>query len=194
MRPRRGAARRLTSRAAWIDINLTVTPATIALLFGLLSHASLGIRLATSVALLRMVQKGLKEGADKLQLFKVLSLGEVLRTLEERTRAEKAGRAEPDEAEEMYREYLGRLVNGYGLELIKYVDDVSAPFARILFADYWKLSLGIPMREEFNALLQELLPTALNFMGDDYDDTSSTIFTFLTTLFSSVRSVSDVCD
>ncbi|KZV87175.1 ARM repeat-containing protein [Exidia glandulosa HHB12029] len=164
--------RAFASYVPWIDVNLTVTPSTISLLFGLLSNPNLGIRLAASMALLRMVQKGLKEGSDKLQLFRVLSLGEVLRTLEERTRAEKASRAEDDEEEEMFREYLGRLVNGYGLELIKYIDD---------------LSLGIPMREEFNVLLQELLPTMLNFMADNYDDTSSTVFTLMTTLLSSQK-------
>ncbi|EJD48923.1 ARM repeat-containing protein [Auricularia subglabra TFB-10046 SS5] len=164
--------RAFASYIPWIDVNFTVTPATIQLLFTLLSDPSLNIRLATSVALLRMVQKGLKEGADKLQLFKVLSLGEVLRTLDERTRAEKAERDVPNEDEELYREYLGRLLNGYGLELVKYVDE---------------LSLGVPMREEFNVLLQELLPTMLHFMGDDYDDTSSTIFPFLTTLLSSQK-------
>jgi len=110
---------------AWVDVNLTVTPSTIQLLFTLLSDENVSVRLAASGALLRMVQKGLKEGGDKLQLFKVLSLGEVLRTLEERTRAEKAGRDEPNEDEEQFREYLGRLLEGYGLELLKFTDDVS---------------------------------------------------------------------
>jgi len=121
----------LTALAAWVDVNLTVTPSTIQLLFTLLSDENVSVRLAASGALLRMVQKGLKEGGDKLQLFKVLSLGEVLRTLEERTRAEKAGRDEPNEDEEQFREYLGRLLEGYGLELLKFTDDVSESGPRV---------------------------------------------------------------
>jgi exportin-T len=112
----------------WIDINLTVTPSTVPLLFQLLSDSSLPIRLATSVALLRIVAKGLKEPGDKINLFKVLSLGDVLGTLEEKTRAQQIERgSNVDEGEESYREALGKLFNVYGLELIKVVD-VWVPF------------------------------------------------------------------
>lgn len=111
--------------SGWIDINLTVTPMTISLLFSLLSDPSLPIRLATSVALLRMVSKGLKEPGDKVQLFKVLSLGQVLEVLEGKTRQEQAARGDDtDEGEESYRESLGRLLNTYGLELVKLNEDV----------------------------------------------------------------------
>ena len=111
----------------WIDINLTVTPTSVPLLFSLLSDPSLAIRLATSAALLRIVSKGLKEPADKLQLIKVLSLGQVLDALEARTREEQRGRgSDVDEGEESYREALGKLLNILGLELSK-LTDVSIP-------------------------------------------------------------------
>ena len=104
---------------------------TISLLFSLLSDTSLPIRLATSVALLRMVSKGLKEASDKVQLFKVLSLGQVLEALEEKTRQEQVTRGEDtDEGEESYREALGRLLNAYGLELIKLTEDVCDAILR----------------------------------------------------------------
>jgi exportin-T len=110
----------------WIDINLTVTPESVPLLFTLLADPSLPIRLATSVALLRIISKGLKEPSDKLQLLKVLSLGQVLDALEEKTRAQQVERGEDtDEGEESYREALGKLLNVLGLELAKLVD-VSA--------------------------------------------------------------------
>lgn len=104
----------------WIDINLTVTPTTVPLLFLLLSHYSLPIRLATCTALLRIVAKGLKEPEDKVALYKVLSLGEVIDALETKTRQQQMERKDdPDENEELYREALGRLMNILGLELIK---------------------------------------------------------------------------
>lgn len=107
----------------WIDINLTVTPTTVPLLFKLLADASLPIRLATSVALLRIVAKGLKEPADKLQLLKVLSLGEVLDALETKTSKQQRERGQDtDEGEESYREALGKLLNVLGLELEKLVE------------------------------------------------------------------------
>lgn len=107
----------------WIDINLTITPTTVPLLFTLLADPSLPIRLATSVALLRIVAKGLKEPGDKLQLLKVLSLGQVLEALESKTRAQQVERGQDtDEGEESYREALGNLLNVLGQELTKLVD------------------------------------------------------------------------
>lgn len=112
--------------SGWIDINLTVTPDSVPLLFTLLADASLPIRLATAVALLRIVSKGLKEPSDKLQLLKVLSLGQVLDALEGKTRQQQVQRgSDTDEGEESYREALGNLLNVLGLELAKLVD-VSA--------------------------------------------------------------------
>jgi exportin-T len=111
------------SYVGWVDINLTVTPTTVPLLFTLISDAALPIRLATCVSLSRIVSKGLKEPGDKLQLIKVLSLADVLATLEERTRKEQIARGEDtDEGEESYREALGKLLNVLGLELCKLSD------------------------------------------------------------------------
>lgn len=108
------------SYVGWVDINLTVTPTTVPLLFTLISDAALPIRLATCVALSRIVSKGLKEQGDKLQLIKVLSLTDVLTNLAERTQKDQTARGEDtDEGEESYREALGKLLNALGLELCK---------------------------------------------------------------------------
>jgi exportin-T len=156
----------------WIDINLTVTPTTVPLLFKLLADASLPIRLATSVSLLRIVSKGLKEPSDKLQLLKVLSLGEVLHALEEKTRKEQVERGDDtDEGEESYREALGKLLNVLGLELAKLVDEPSAPE---------------DVKAEARMYLQQLHPVMLKFLADDYDDTASTVFPLLQLILSSV--------
>ena len=93
------------------------------LLFTLLSDPSLPIRLATCRALLRIVSKGLKEPGDKLQLMKVLSLGQVIDALEVKTSQQQAERGlDVDEGEESYREALGKLLNAVGLELAKLVE------------------------------------------------------------------------
>lgn len=169
--------RTFASYVGWIDINLTVTPTTIPLLFTLLSDPSLPIRLATCGALTRIVAKGLKEPADKLQLIKVLSLGEVLDALESRTRSEQEARGEDtDEAEESYREALGKLLNVLGLELMKLIDDC----------------LNEEIRSEASRLLEQCLPVMLRFMSDEYDDTSSTIFPMLSTILSSYKKAKKV--
>ena len=123
------------SYVGWIDINLTVTPTTVPLLFTLLADPSLPIRLATSVALLRIVCKGLKEPGDKLQLIKVLSLGQVIEALEAKTRLGRSAESadDGDEGEESYREALGKLLNAFGLELAKLAE------VRVLFSELWAI-------------------------------------------------------
>ncbi|GLB40453.1 putative ARM repeat-containing protein [Lyophyllum shimeji] len=160
------------SYVGWIDINLTVTPTTVPLLFNLLADPSLPIRLATSVALLRIVAKGLKEPGDKLNLFKVLSLGEVLDALEDKTRAQQVERgSETDEGEESYREALGKLLNVYGLELAKLTDDCP----------------NEDIRSEASKHMAQLLPVMLRFLGDPYDDTCSTVFPLLQVILSGYK-------
>ncbi|TBU33297.1 ARM repeat-containing protein [Dichomitus squalens] len=159
--------RTFASYVGWIDINLTVTRDTVPLLFTLLSDPSLPIRLATALALTRIVAKGLKEPADKLQLVKVLSLGQVLEALEERTRAEQKSRgSDTDEGEESYREALGKLLNVLGLELCKLTDE----------------SPDESVRPEATQLLNQVLPVMLRFLADEYDDTCSTVFPLLQTV------------
>ena len=70
-----------------------------------------------------MILKGLKDPADKIRLIKVLSLGQVLEALEQKTRDEQTMRGDDtDEGEESYRESLGRLLNGLGLELVRIIE------------------------------------------------------------------------
>ncbi|KAJ8515674.1 hypothetical protein ONZ45_g6962 [Pleurotus djamor] len=160
------------SYVGWIDINLTITPTTVPLLFTLLGDPSLPIRLATCLAITRIVGKGLKEPGDKLQLIKVLSLGQVVDALEAKTREQQIQRGnDTDEGEESYREALGKLLNIYGLEIHKLVDECTDQ----------------TIRSEASELLNQILPVMLRFMADEYDDTSSTIFTLLHTVLSSYK-------
>ncbi|KAJ7903544.1 armadillo-type protein [Mycena olivaceomarginata] len=159
------------SYVGWIDINLTVTPTTVPLLFNLLAEKSLPIRLATCVALMRIIAKGLKEPGDKLQLLKVLSLGQVLDALETKTRKEQIERTETDEGEEAYREALGKLLNVLGLELTKLVED----------------STSEEITAEASLHLTQILPVMLRFMADEYDDTCSTVFPLLHVILTSYK-------
>ncbi|SJL09633.1 probable Exportin-T [Armillaria ostoyae] len=159
------------SYVGWIDINLTITPTTVPLLFTLLADPSLPIRLATCVALLRIVAKGLKEPGDKLQLIKVLSLGQVIDALEAKTRQQQLERgSETDEGEESYRESLGKLFNVFGLELTKLED---CPNGQV--------------RSEATSYLTQALPVLLRFMADEYDDTSSTVFPLLQAILANYK-------
>ncbi|KAF9066649.1 armadillo-type protein [Rhodocollybia butyracea] len=163
--------RTFASYVGWIDISLTVTPTTVPLLFTLLADSSLPIRLATSAALLRIVVKGLKEPGDKLQLIKVLSLGQVIDALEAKTRAQQVERGEnTDEGEESYREALGKLLNALGLELTKLVECSIEE-----------------VRAEATNLLQQILPIVIRVMSDEYDDTCSTVFLLLHTVLSAYK-------
>ncbi|KIO34261.1 hypothetical protein M407DRAFT_16794 [Tulasnella calospora MUT 4182] len=158
----------------WIDINLTINQHTVPLIFRLLADPSSPIRQATAHALLKIVQRGLKESSDKLQLIRVLSLGEVLDALERKSReGRKTGNGvQADEDEEHFRESLGKLACGLGKEL---VDLIAEP------------ALSPEGREMAEQLLMQLFPTAIQFLADEYDDTSSTILPLFTIVFSSYK-------
>ena len=172
----------------WIDINLTVTPTSVPLLFTLLSDPSLPIRLATSAALLRIVSKGLKEPEDKLQLIKVLSLGQVIDALEAKTREQQIQRGlDEDEGEESYREALGRLLNVLGLEIMKLIDVcASIPFEALISHATPQDCPKPEVVTEAKRLHNQVLSVMLRFMADDYDDTCSTVFPLLQTVLANV--------
>lgn len=160
----------------WIDISLTCTPETIQLLFSVLSSAgtprsySLTIGLATVTALQRMIAKGLKEPSDKIELLRVLDMGKVLGALEERTRESRKERSEDDDDDEQFRESLGKLLSTLGLELL----------------DLTKEELASEIRSHANQMLGEIYPITIQFVADEYDDTSSTVFPFVHSLLLAV--------
>lgn len=90
-------------------------------MFRLLSDPAPTIRIETSNAFLRIVTKGLKTPADKIQLFQVLSLGDVLPNLEEKTR-------DGGDDASAYRECLGKLSDALGSELVKLSEEVRISF------------------------------------------------------------------
>ena len=162
------------------------------LLFTLLADSSLPIRLATSVALLRIVSKGLKEPSDKLQLLKVLSLGQVLDALETKTRAQQIERGDDtDEGEESYREALGKLLNVLGQELAKLIDVSGRTTFKCrvpLIRAHQECSNEENRTEATNYLLQ-IQPAMLRFLADDYVDTCSTVFPLLQVILAGVSSL-----
>ncbi|KAF8309914.1 ARM repeat-containing protein [Clavulina sp. PMI_390] len=150
---------------AWININFTVTPDTLPLLFRLLSDPAQTIRVETANAFLRMVNKGLKEPQDKLHLLRVLSLREVLTTLEEQTRGQ--------DDQHLFRESLGKVANGLGLELCKLIEDVSLPFTA---------NLGPELQANAQQLLNDLLPIIVRFLADEWDAVSTTVHVLISTV------------
>jgi exportin-T len=117
--------RALTGLAAWIDINLMITPTSIPLLLAALhlpSTADIGMRTATAEALTETVTKGMP-AVDKLALLNVLDIGTVLGRLVDYGR--EGGKGKEDEKIEAFRTKLGGLLNGVGSELCRIADDVS---------------------------------------------------------------------
>jgi exportin-T len=130
----------------------------------------LTIGLATVTALQRMIAKGLKEPSDKIDLLRVLDLGKVLAALEERTRKAREERGLEDSDDEQFRESLGKLLSTLGLELL----------------DLTKEDLVSEIRTHANQMLEEIYPVTMQFVADEFDDTSSTVFPFVHALLLAV--------
>ncbi|KZT57628.1 ARM repeat-containing protein [Calocera cornea HHB12733] len=151
----------------WLDINLTVTPVTIPLLYRLINHRLLPFRMAASIALHRLISKGLQDPRDKLQLIKILSLPQSLDTLEQQTRMPE--RTDEEDEELHFRESLGKLLGAVGQEMMKIPDDKNVTDEAV--------------RIEAIAMLEGILPTTLRFLADPFDDVSESVFPFLSQLF-----------
>ncbi|GAA5820935.1 hypothetical protein JCM10212_000554 [Sporobolomyces blumeae] len=154
---------------SWIDINLMVTPTTIALLLRCLNlpdPACLSIRTATADALLETVSKGMP-ATDKLKLFQVLDFANVLGGLRDFGR--EGGRKEASDEEEGFRERLAKVLNGVGTELCKMLDESSTP-------DEAK-SLAL-------SSISPLLPLLILFISDPSRSLSLTLHPFATSLLS----------
>lgn len=176
--------------AAWIDINLMVTPTSIPLLLRALhlpSPADSAIRSATADALVETITKGMPP-ADKLSLLTVLDIGAVLARLIDVGRTNGAG--EVNSVVEVFREKLAKILNGVGTELCKICDDVGfhlkPPAISILFAKSISEQPAAPADTKVAAMAMatSLLPLLLRFLADAHDDTSSAVFGFATAMLS----------
>ncbi|EJU04760.1 Xpo1-domain-containing protein [Dacryopinax primogenitus] len=161
------AVQTFASYVHWLDINLTVTPVTIPMLYRLINHPFLPFRVAASDALYRLISKGLQDPRDKLQLIKVLSLHQSLNNLEQQTR--RPDRTDEQDDELHFRESLGKLLGIVGMELLRIPED--------------KTVTDESVKGEAQALVATLLPIALRFLADPFDDVSESVFPFLTQLF-----------
>lgn len=141
--------------------------------------------MATCSTLSNILSKGLKVPEDKLRLIEVLSLGPVLEQLETSTKTEARG----TEALESYREGLARVANTLGTELIALCNDVGLQNVLLLPQPSMSFQTKLPPSEQQRAseLLEQLLPIAMRFLGDPYDDTSSQVFHVFTDILSTVR-------
>ena len=141
--------------------------------------------MATCSTLSNILSKGLKVPEDKLRLIQVLSLGPVLDQLETNTKAGPRG----TEALESYREGLARVANTLGTELIALCNDVGLQKTLLMLPPLIAFQTKLPPSEQQTAseLLEELLPIAMRFLGDPYDDTSSQVFHVFTDILSTVR-------
>ncbi|KAK4699304.1 exportin-T, partial [Phenoliferia sp. Uapishka_3] len=139
---------------SWVDINLIITPVTIPFLLRALhlpAPNDVPLRTATADALLETVMKGMPP-ADKVALLSVLDLRTVFTTL--LLVGRENGQKGADEQTELFREKLGKLLNGTGSELCKICEDATATPDNHLAA---------------NTMSTALLPLLLQFLNDSHN-------------------------
>ena len=139
----------------------------------LLQHAHIPFRLLALDALSRIVLKGMKDPGEKLQLLSFLSIGSALGPLEQATAQTGLALADRDEAIDVFRERMAKLLNNFGIELGKMVTpDALAEEAT---------------KREAEQMLEACLPLFLRLLGDEHPETSSAVFGFLDDILKRVR-------
>ncbi|KAK4048624.1 pre-tRNA nuclear export protein [Microbotryomycetes sp. JL201] len=150
---------------SWIDINLMVTPTSIPILLRALhlsSPADIGVRTASVDTLLETLSKGMP-APDKLSLLSVLDVATVLTQLSSVGRENGAASGSGDV--EAFREKLGKLLNGAGLELCRIAEDTASP---------------PECKTTASSMITALLPLLLQFVSDGHDATALAVFPFTT--------------
>lgn len=132
---------------SWIDIALIVNVESLPLLFAALRAELPALRCVTCDTLCEIVGKGMKP-ADKLALMQALDLGSAIAALESSTSG--------DEAHVELREHIARLVNALCTELVKVAEDTAGAEE--------------VTREAAQLALVGVLPLALAFLTDEYDE------------------------
>ncbi|KAA1118240.1 pre-tRNA nuclear export protein [Puccinia graminis f. sp. tritici] len=153
--------------ASWIDISLIVTPTWIPFLFQSLRLSNIGIRLAAADALICIVTKGMP-AANRIQLYNLLGLVDVLKTLKTENNARRQSGEWSDE-EDQFNERLARILNGMGVELCKVCDDSSVPL------EFQAASLG---------LATQLLPLLISFVEEDVFASCASVLPFSSAILS----------
>ncbi|SGY86016.1 BQ5605_C009g05795 [Microbotryum silenes-dioicae] len=165
---------------SWIDINLMVTPSTIALLLRALNLPStseaLSIRTAAADALLETISKGMPPG-DKLALLSVLDIASVLgRLVEERdasmlqlANGKAAAGAPSDDEMDAFAEKFAKLLNGVGCELCKICEDNNA---------------SNEAKSAASVSTSSIFPLLLRLLTDQNDQVAMAIMPFTHTLLS----------
>jgi len=103
---------------AWVDISIAVTPSSLSLYQRLVAHSSSMLREAGLAMYLALLRKGMKTGAEKVQVLEVLDVMAFVAPLEIKSRN--------NENEASFRTGLARVLSEQGAEALKVMEDVGA--------------------------------------------------------------------
>lgn len=160
-----GALRVIGQWVSWIDITLVVNPTYLNLIYSQLANPKQ--RLSACDALSEIISKKMKP-ADKLELIALLNPSNLISQL-----------PSGSDSDIEFDERVAKLSNIVALELI-HIMDGSTP-----------TSAGVPWTQEevdrAEQLLMEIMPIVLQFLSNEYDDTSSQMFQCLGEYLTFVR-------
>lgn len=148
---------------SWIDITLIVNPRYLTLIFNCLQVESL--RLTACDTLVEIIAKKMKPG-DKMELIRLLDLNNIISQLS-------------SNSDEEFDERVAKLSNFVAMELVHILDGSTS------------LAANVPLQEGQAAQAEEMLnnfiPTIIQFLANEYDDTSSQVFSSLMEYLGFVR-------
>jgi len=151
------ALRAMCSWAPWVDISIAVTPSSLNLFQRLVAHENRMLQEAGLAMYLALLRKGMKTGADKVQVLKVLNVMAFIEPLEAKSR----GR----EDQAGLRTGLARVLCELGVEALKVTEDSEADQSS---------------RQQAETMYNATLPFLIRFLGEDSaDETTQSIMPLL---------------
>lgn len=143
---------------SWININLIVNEPCMNLLYSFLQIEEL--RCAACETMTEIVNKKMKP-LEKLNLLNILNLNLFFSKSQEQS-------TDPN-----FDEHVAKLINAQGVELVAIKSDPS--------------ELSPELKENCSFQLYNLFPYLIRYLSDDYDETSTAVFPFLSDLLVSLR-------
>ncbi|TIB02398.1 hypothetical protein E3P94_01132 [Wallemia ichthyophaga] len=160
----------------WIDISLSFTPQTLEIFYQFLQHPSNQVKIAATGYFIKIMQKGTRDYAAKLEIIGIINVSNIVGQLEQATKDDTS------DDNILFRESCAKMVNAAGTEILKLCDE---PTQATIMQSRSDVNFGTnETRAQALVFLAQLQPIFLRYFADQSSSPSLAVHGFLTQLIS----------